>query len=61
MSASFGRQIARSALLAIMVSLLLIVGYISIRFQWQFAVPVIIALAHDVIITVGVYALLGGR
>ena len=58
-SASFGRQIARSALLAIVVSLLLIVGYISIRFQWQFAVPVIVALAHDVIITVGVYALLG--
>ena len=58
-SASFGRQIAKSALLAIVVSLLLIVGYISVRFQWQFAAPVIIALAHDVIITVGVYALLG--
>jgi len=58
-SASFGRQIARSAILAIIVSLLLIVGYISVRFQWQFAAPVIIALAHDVIITVGVYALLG--
>ena len=58
-SASFGRQIAKSALLAIVVSLLLIVAYISVRFQWQFAVPVIVALAHDVIITVGVYALLG--
>ena len=58
-SASFGRQIARSAILAIIVSLLLIVGYITIRFQWQFAVPVIVALAHDIIITVGVYALLG--
>ncbi len=58
-SASFGRQIARSAILAIIVSLLLIVGYISIRFQWQFALPVMIALAHDVILTVGVYALLG--
>ncbi len=58
-SASFGRQIAKSAILAIIVSLLLIVGYISVRFQWQFAAPVIIALAHDVIITVGVYALLG--
>jgi SecD/SecF fusion protein len=58
-SASFGRQIAQSAILAIIVSLLLIVGYISVRFQWQFAAPVIIALAHDVVITVGVYALLG--
>jgi SecD/SecF fusion protein len=58
-SASFGRQIAKSALLAIVVSLLLIVGYISLRFQWQFAMPAIVALAHDIIITVGIYALLG--
>ena len=58
-SASFGRQIARGAILAIIVSLFLIVIYISARFQWKFAVPVLIALAHDVIITIGVYALLG--
>ena len=58
-SASFGRQIARGAILAIIVSLLLIVGYISLRFQWQFALPVLVALAHDVLITVGIYALLG--
>jgi SecD/SecF fusion protein len=58
-SASFGRQIARGAILAIIVSLLLIVLYITVRFQWKFAVPVLIALAHDVIITVGIYALLG--
>ncbi len=58
-SASFGRQIAKSAVLAIIVSLLLIVGYISLRFQWQFAVPAIVALVHDILITVGVYALLG--
>ncbi len=58
-SASFGRQIARSAILAIFVSLLLIVGYISVRFQWQFAVPVIVALLHDMLITIGIYALLG--
>jgi len=58
-SASFGRQIARGAILAIIVSLFLIVLYISARFQWKFAVPVLIALAHDVIITIGVYALLG--
>jgi SecD/SecF fusion protein len=58
-SASFGRQIARGAILAIIVSLLLIVGYISLRFQWQFALPVMVALAHDVLITIGIYALLG--
>jgi SecD/SecF fusion protein len=58
-SASFGRQIARSALLAIFVSLLLIVGYISLRFEWKYALPVIIALAHDIVITIGIYALVG--
>jgi len=58
-SASFGRQIARGAILAIIVSLLLIVLYITARFQWKFALPVIIALGHDIIITVGIYALLG--
>lgn len=58
-SASFGRQIARSAILAIIVSLVLIVGYISLRFEWKFAVPVIVALGHDILITIGIYALLG--
>ena len=58
-SASFGRQIAKSAILATIFSLLLIVAYITMRFQWKFALPVIVALAHDVVITVGVYALVG--
>ena len=58
-SESFGRQIASSAILAIIVSLLLIVGYISLRFQWKFAAPVLVALAHDLVITIGIYALVG--
>jgi len=58
-SSSFGRQIARAAILAILFSLLLIVLYIAIRFDFKFAVPVIIALLHDIAITVGVYALTG--
>ena len=58
-SESFGRQIANNALFAIVVSLLLIVVYISIRFQWKYSVGVLVALAHDVIITVGIYALTG--
>jgi SecD/SecF fusion protein len=58
-SSSFGRQIARSAIIAIIVSLFLIVGYIAVRFDLKFAGPVIIALLHDIVITVGVYALLG--
>ena len=58
-SASFGRQIAEGAILAIIVSLLLITIYISFRFQAKFAGPVMVSLLHDVVITVGIYALLG--
>ncbi|MDQ2909841.1 MAG: protein translocase subunit SecD, partial [Actinomycetota bacterium] len=58
-SASFGRQIARSAIIAVLFSLLLIILYIAIRFDFKFAAPVIVALLHDIVITVGVYALIG--
>jgi SecD/SecF fusion protein len=58
-SASFGAQIARSAIYAVLFSLLLIVLYITIRFQWKFAVPVIVALVHDIAITIGVYSVTG--
>jgi len=58
-SESFGRQIANSAIFAIVVSLLLIVIYISVRFQWKYSVGVLVALAHDLAIAVGIYALTG--
>src|SRR4029079_8118047 len=57
--ASFGQSVARSAIYAIIASLIIISIYITLRFQWKFAVPVMIALAHDLLITGGVYALLG--
>jgi SecD/SecF fusion protein len=56
--ASFGQSVARSAIYAIIASLIVISIYITLRFQWKFAVPVMIALAHDLLITGGVYALL---
>ena len=58
-SESFGRQIARSAILAIFVSLFLIVLYLAIRFDYKYALPVIAALVHDIVITVGVYSVSG--
>jgi SecD/SecF fusion protein len=54
---TFGAQIARTALIAVIASLLLISVYIGFRFEWKFAVPILIALAHDLLITSGVYAL----
>ena len=56
-SGSFSSQILRGAILAIVVSLALIVIYITVRFQWRFAVPVLIALLHDIVITLGIYSL----
>ena len=57
--ATFGSTVAHSAVVAIIVSLLVISIYITLRFDWKFAVPVLIALMHDLLITSGVYALTG--
>ncbi len=54
---TFGAQIARSAMLAIIFSLLLIAAYVAFRFEAKYAVPVLIAVAHDILITAGVYSL----
>jgi SecD/SecF fusion protein len=56
-SSSFGHQIALDAIWGILVSLVLIVIYIGLRFDLKFAVPVIVAMLHDIIITIGVYSL----
>jgi SecD/SecF fusion protein len=58
---TFGEQVARSAVLAIIFSLLLIAGYMAIRFEAKYAVPVMIAVVHDLLITAGVYALAGAE
>jgi SecD/SecF fusion protein len=58
-SSSFGSQIARLAIIAILVSIVLIILYIAIRFELKFSVPVIVAMLHDVLITVGIYSLTG--
>jgi SecD/SecF fusion protein len=56
---TFGQTVANTAIIAIIVSLLVISAYIALRFEWKYAVPVLIALMHDVLITAGVYSLLG--
>ena len=58
-SATFGHQIAIDAIYGIVVSLLLIVGYITLRFDLKFAIPVILAMLHDIAVTVGFYSLVG--
>ncbi len=56
---TFGKTVANSAVIAIIASLLVISVYIALRFEWKYAIPVLIALMHDLLITAGVYALTG--
>lgn len=43
---------------AILVSLLCILLYVSVRFEWRLAAGAVLALAHDVIITLGIFSIL---
>ena len=52
------KELLRAGLLAISLSLAAMLFYIWIRFEWQFSLGAIIALIHDVIITVGIFSFL---
>ncbi|HWH09942.1 MAG TPA: protein translocase subunit SecD [Solirubrobacteraceae bacterium] len=56
---TFGATVAKQAIIAIIASLLVISVYIALRFEWKYAIPVLIALMHDLLITAGVYSLTG--
>jgi preprotein translocase subunit SecF len=55
--ASWGSQISKKAAEALIAFIVVIVIYLSIAFEWKMAVAALIALAHDIVITIGVYAL----
>lgn len=52
-----GEELKQQGALAVLFSLLGILGYIWVRFEWQFGVAAIVALAHDAIATMGLFAL----
>ena len=54
-----GKQLAMKSLLALLLGIVGILIYVSLRFEFSFAVGAIVALLHDVIITIGVFSLLG--
>jgi SecD/SecF fusion protein len=58
-SASFSRQILRGAITAIIVSFALIALYVTLRYRWRFAVPILRTLLNDIPIALGVYAISG--
>ena len=52
-------ELLRSGVTAISVALILMLIYIWIRFEWQFSLGAILALFHDVIVTLGLFSILG--
>jgi preprotein translocase subunit SecF len=58
-SSSWGEDITRKALTALVVFFIALSIYVSIRFEWRMAVAAIAAVVHDVAISVGIYSLFG--
>jgi preprotein translocase subunit SecF len=56
---SWGQRISRKALEALVVFLVVVVAYISLRLEFKMAMAAVLALVHDVIITIGLYSLVG--
>ncbi|MGW2017279.1 protein translocase subunit SecF [Streptomyces sp. NPDC001927] len=56
---SWGEQIATKAWTGLAVFMILVVIYLAIAFEWRMAVAALIALIHDLTITVGIYSLVG--
>ncbi|MDL4821379.1 protein translocase subunit SecF [Actinomadura opuntiae] len=54
--ASWGGEIQKKAWQALAVFMILIIGYLSLAFEWRMALAAVVALVHDLIITAGVYA-----
>lgn len=55
----WGAQVSRQALQGLVVFLVLVVAYLSVRFEWRMAVAALAAMTHDVAVTIGIYALVG--
>jgi preprotein translocase SecF subunit len=53
-----GQELRGKATMAVLISLIAILLYITIRFEWKFAVAAVVALFHDVLVTLGVFAIL---
>ncbi|MFE2583580.1 protein translocase subunit SecF [Streptomyces sp. NPDC059378] len=56
---SWGDQIANKAWQGLAIFMILVVIYLAIAFEWRMAIAALVALIHDITITVGIYALVG--
>lgn len=58
-SASWGRDVTSKALQGLLVFLVLVLIFLAVRFQWKMAIGAMVALFHDLILTAGVYSIVG--
>ncbi|HEV7823835.1 MAG TPA: protein translocase subunit SecF [Mycobacteriales bacterium] len=58
-SPSWGSQITNQALLGLVIFLVLVTAYLAFRYEWRMAVGAMAALVHDLVLTAGVYSLVG--
>ncbi|MDQ3505480.1 MAG: protein translocase subunit SecF [Actinomycetota bacterium] len=58
-SASWGQDVTSKAVQGLLVFLVLVLVFLAVRFQWKMAVGAMVALVHDLVITAGVYSLVG--
>jgi len=56
-----GLEFAKSALIALALGMIGILFYVTLRFEFSFALGALVALLHDVIITLGIFSLIGGE
>ncbi|WP_406114448.1 protein translocase subunit SecF [Kitasatospora purpeofusca] len=56
---SWGEQISHKAITGLVIFMILVTIYLAIAFEWRMAVAALVALIHDLLITIGVYALVG--
>ena len=57
--ATFGKQIIRNGIYAILLSFAVIIGYLTLRFEYKLAVPALISVIHDVWLSISVYSFTG--
>jgi preprotein translocase subunit SecF len=57
--ATWGSQISQKAIIAVLVFFVVVVVYISFRFEWKMAIAALIAVIHDLLVTAGIYSLTG--
>ena len=56
---TWGSEITKKAIIAVIVFFVVVVVYISLRFEWKMAIAALIAVIHDLAVTAGVYSITG--